>query len=158
VSCRPDYRNIVRRFNEDNGASYTSRAMVLQKIPQSCDFDYLFGGQHGRNDLRLRSSVYLVEMTLGRWLREERSDAFVQSAINNQIGAGRRGRFCAFVPNRRPFLKCRRGTEINVVVVRRAGPCSRPACRARYLCRSFRSSNHLAANQSLTALAPGGCA
>jgi len=99
VSCRPDYRNVIRRFNEDDGANYISRAMALQKIPQSRDFDYLFRGQHGRNNLGLRSCMYLVEMTLGRRLREERSDAFVQSAINYKIGAGPRGRLCAFVAN-----------------------------------------------------------
>jgi hypothetical protein len=82
-----------------NGArrKRVSAELQLQKIPQSSDFDYLFGGQHGRNKLRLRSGMYLVEMTLAGWLRHERLDAFVQSAIKYKIGIGPTGRLCAFV-------------------------------------------------------------
>jgi hypothetical protein len=63
---------------------------ALQKIPQSSDFDDLFGGQYGRNKLRLRSGMYLVEMTLARRLRQKRPDAVVQNAVNDKIGIGPR--------------------------------------------------------------------
>jgi hypothetical protein len=41
--------------------------------------------------------MYLVEMTLAGWLRQERPDAFVQSATDDKVGT--RGRLCALIAN-----------------------------------------------------------
>ncbi|MGY4345673.1 hypothetical protein ACVWXM_002140 [Bradyrhizobium sp. GM7.3] len=51
--------------------------LALKKLPQPSDFGYLFCGQYGGNNLRLRSSMYFVEMTLAGGLREETPDACV---------------------------------------------------------------------------------
>jgi hypothetical protein len=49
----------------------------LKKIPQPSDLGYLFWAQYGGNNLRLRGSMYFVEMTLAGGLREETPDACV---------------------------------------------------------------------------------
>lgn len=51
--------------------------LALKKIPQPSDLGYLFWAQYGGNNLRLRGSMYFVEMTLAGGLREETPDACV---------------------------------------------------------------------------------
>lgn len=72
VRTYQSYRRVGSQFSQFTfnvlsaaaGACFSSK-----KISQPSDFGYLFCGQHGRNKLRLRSSMYLVQMTLAGRLR-----------------------------------------------------------------------------------------
>lgn len=61
--------NLISQFTFNVLSAAAGACFSSKKISQPSDFGYLFCGQHGRNKLRLRSSMYLVEMTLAGRLR-----------------------------------------------------------------------------------------
>jgi hypothetical protein len=54
-----------------------------EKIPETREFNNMFGRQNGSNYFRLRSRMYFIEMMLGHGFGHELPDAFVESAIDN---------------------------------------------------------------------------
>ena len=59
---------------------------TLQKFSQAGQLGYVFTRNYAADQVRLRSSMNLIEMPLAGWLRQELLDAFVKGAVKNEIG------------------------------------------------------------------------
>jgi hypothetical protein len=64
-----------------------ARLSFFKKIPQPREFNDVVRRQNRANHVRLRHGVNFIQMTLRFGLQQKLSDALVESAVDDHVGA-----------------------------------------------------------------------